>query len=77
VFRDRSGRINIAAMGANGQLRIIVQSSANGTWLPAVFVGGSGVTKPTLNVNADGHVEAYFTGTDAGIYHSWQMAVPS
>jgi hypothetical protein len=78
AMRDRSGRIDVAAMGANGQLGIVVQAAANSsTWAPAAFVGGNGSTQPTLNANADGHIEAYFAGADQAIYHAWQMTVPS
>jgi murein DD-endopeptidase MepM/ murein hydrolase activator NlpD len=73
---DRSGRIDVVAMGTNGQLGVEVQDAANGSWRPPVFVGGSGSSRPSLNPNADGHVEAYFTGTDSGIYHAWQMVAP-
>jgi murein DD-endopeptidase MepM/ murein hydrolase activator NlpD len=78
AIRDRSGRIDLVAMGSNGQLGVMVQMAANSTsWMPAAFLGGNGSTQPTLNANADGHIEAYFAGTDQAIYHAWQMVVPS
>jgi hypothetical protein len=76
VVRDQSGRLDLAGMGGDGQLQVQVQNIPNGAWAPPFVPGGNGRARPQLGVNADGHLEAVFAGSDQTIDHAWQLSPP-
>jgi len=77
VVRDKSGRLDMAALRTDGRLAVASQLAPNQSWNPGQVLGGNGGSQPVIGINADGHVEAFYVGSDFTINHAWQNYPPA
>jgi hypothetical protein len=78
VIQNADGRLEVFALGRDGALWHIWQTSPNGNWNTWTSFGTPSnvnfVTAPTVNRNKDGRLEVLITGNDGALWHIWQTS---
>jgi hypothetical protein len=79
VGRNEDGRQEVFAGGSDGNVWQIWQTASNGGWsdwnkLGQPPVGIRRSDRITVGINQDGRQELFIIGTDAALWHTWQVA---
>ena len=78
VVRNADGRLEVFLLGNDQKIWHAWQTAPNGGWGAWASLGSPPVEiangAPYVGSNADGRVEVFVTGSDGGIYHTWQTA---
>ncbi len=80
VAQSADGRLEVFAVGGDGVLWHIWQTSVNGGWSswtshgapPGTRVGG--LRQPVIAPNSQGRLELFVLGDDKALWHIWQVA---
>jgi hypothetical protein len=78
VGSSADGRLEVFAVGTDGQLYHQWQTAVGGGWSGWFSHGNSGAAlapSPAVGSSADGRLEVFAVGTDGQLYHIWQTAV--
>lgn len=76
IARSPDGRLEVFAVGVDGNLYQIQQTAPNDGWsdwlmVPAP-VGTSLIPSPVVGPSHDGRLELFVVGLDGNLYHRWQ-----
>jgi hypothetical protein len=80
IVRNSTGQLEVFLVGTDSQIWHIKQTAAlnwGGIWSPLGAKVATGLfVPPIMHVisNADGRLELFYQGTDAGLWHLWQMS---
>jgi hypothetical protein len=76
--RNADGRIETFAVGDDGNLYHIWQTSPGGGWTAFYSLGRPGTTAltavPSIATNTDGRLEIFAVGADGAVWHTWQWS---
>jgi GH25 family lysozyme M1 (1,4-beta-N-acetylmuramidase)/acylphosphatase len=72
VGKNPDGRLEVFAVGPNGDLVTTFQSSPGGAWSGWYSLGGDLAGRPAIANNHDGRMEAFARGADGALWHAWQ-----
>ena len=71
---NADGRLEVFAVGTDGGLWQVFQTTPNGGWGPWVRLGGSRMRSPAVGANADGRLALFGAGAQGALRHTAQTA---
>jgi len=75
IGRNADGRLEIFAVGTNGELFHAWQVAVNGGWSGWASFGGNFRGTPVATRNADGRLEVFVTTSTGALAHAWQITL--
>jgi hypothetical protein len=75
VARNADGRLEVFALGTDGQIYHMWQLVPNGSWSGwGALAGAALASAPAVGTNADGRLELVAVAGDGSLQHAWQTA---